>query len=76
MGFEAANSVALRTTSRSVDAVQAELFFEDARKRLIRVDGFVRVMDLQCLRMNLVHRDVKMFVLLLAVAHRDVLMFL
>jgi len=33
-------------------------------------------MDLQRLWMNLVHRDVKMLVLLLAVAHRDVLMFL
>jgi len=43
---------------------------------LIRVDGFVRVMDLQRLWMDLVHRDVKMLVLLLAVAHRDVLMFL
>jgi len=33
-------------------------------------------MDLQRLWMDLVHRDVKMLVLLLAVAHRDVLMFL
>ena len=33
-------------------------------------------MDLQRLRMNLVHRDVKMLVLLLAVPYRDVLVFL
>ena len=76
MRLEVSGSVALQRTPRSVDSVQAELFFEDGRKGLIRVDGFVRVMDLQCLRMNLVHRDVKMLVLLLAVAHRDVLVLL
>ena len=76
MRLEFPCSVALAMTPRSVDAVQAKLFFEGARKRLIPVDGFVGVMDLQRLRMNLVHRDVKMLVVLLAVAHGDVLMFL
>jgi hypothetical protein len=56
--------------------VEPKLFFEDARKRLIRMDGFVGVMDLQRLRMNLVHGNVKMLVFLLAVANGDVLVFL
>ena len=76
MRLEVAGSVAMRTTSHSVDSVQAELFFEDARKRLIRMNGLVGVVDLERLRMDLVHRHVKMLVLLLTVAHRDVLVLL
>ena len=53
----------------------AELFLEPARKCLIRRDGFVGMMDFECLRMNLVHRDVNMFMLLLAMADGDVLVF-
>ena len=71
--LEVAGPVALGTTSRSVDAVQPKLLFEDARKRLKRADGLIRVMDLQRLRMDLVDRHVKMLVLLLAMANRDVL---
>ena len=63
MGLEVTGSVVLRTTSRSLDAVQAKLFFEDPSKRLIRVDGFVGMMDLQRLRIDLVHRDVNVLVL-------------
>ena len=71
--LEVARPVTPGTTSRSVDAVEPKVFFEDARKRLKRRNGLVGVMDLQRLRMNLVHRDVKMLVLLLAMANRDVL---
>jgi hypothetical protein len=56
--------------------VEAKLFFEDARKRPIRMDGFVGVMDLQRLWVDLVHGNVKMLGLLLTVADRDVLVFL
>jgi len=49
-----------------------ELFFEDARQRLIRWDGFVGVVDLQRLGVDLVHGEVKMLVFLLTMAHRDV----
>ena len=76
MRLEIAGLVAARKTLRSVYLMQPELFLEDARELLIGVDRFVRVMDLQRLRMNLVHRDVKMLVLLLAMAHRNVLVFL
>ena len=71
--LEVAGPVALGTTSRSVDAVEPKLLFEDARKRLKRRNGLVGVMDLQRLGMDLVHRHVKMLVLLLAMADRDVL---
>jgi hypothetical protein len=37
--LEVAGAKALGTTSRSVDAVQVELFFERGRKRLKRLDG-------------------------------------
>jgi len=74
--LEVACPVALLAYSRSVDSVQAELFLEHARKYLVRVDGLVGMVDLERLRMNPVHRDVKMLVVLLAVAHGDVLMFL
>jgi hypothetical protein len=76
MRLEVARSVAVGRTPRSVHFVEAKLFFEDARKRLIRMDGFVWVMDLQRLRMNLVDRNVKMLMLLFTVAHRDILVFL
>ena len=73
MRLEVARPVALGTTSRSVDAVEPKLLFEDARKRLKCRNGLVGVMDLQRLGMDLVHRHVKMLVLLLAMADRDVL---
>ncbi len=47
---------------------------EDGRKRLIGRDGLVGMMDFQRFRMDLVHGDMKMLVLLLAVANGDVLM--
>ena len=76
MRLEVACFVTVGRTPYSVHPVEPKLFFEDARKRLIRVDGFVGVMDLERLRMDLIHRDVNMLVLLLAVAHGDVLVFL
>ena len=72
--LEVAGTVALGTTSRSVDAVELKLLFEDARQRLKRRNGLIGVMDLQRLWMDLVDRHVKMLVLLLAMANRDVLM--
>ena len=73
MRLEVARPMALGMTSRSVDAVQPKLLFEDARKRLKRRNGLVGVMNLQRLGMNLVHGHVKMLVLLLTMANRDVL---
>ena len=74
MRFQIPRPVALGLTPATIDSVQSELLLEDARKRLICRDGFVRVMDLERLRMNLVHRDVNMFMLLLAMADGYVLM--
>ncbi len=76
MRLKIAGFVAQRRTRRSVYPVEPELFFEDARQRLIRRDGLIRMMDLQRLGVDLVHRDVKMLVLLLTMAHRDVLVLL
>jgi hypothetical protein len=76
MRLEVACFVTVGRTPYSVHPVEPKLFFEDGRKRLIRVDDFVGVMDLERLRMNLVHGNVKMLVFLLAVANRDVLVFL
>ena len=73
MRLEVARPMALGMTSRSVDAVQPKLLFEDARERLKRRNGLVGVMNLQRLGMNFVHGHVKMLVLLLAMANRDVL---
>jgi hypothetical protein len=53
--------------------VQPKLFFEVARQRLIGVDGFVGMADLQRLRVDLVHGDVKVLMFLLAMPNRDVL---
>jgi hypothetical protein len=44
MRLEVARPVALGTTSRSVDAVEPKLLFEDTRKRLKRRNGLVGVM--------------------------------
>jgi hypothetical protein len=73
MCLKVAGLVVQRRAERSVYPVQPKLFFEVARQRLIGVDGFVGMMDLQRLRVDLVHGDVKMLMLLLTMADRDVL---
>jgi hypothetical protein len=55
--------------------VKPELLLELARQRFERVDVPPRVVDLPRLRVNLIDRNMNVFVLLVAVAHRDVLMF-
>ena len=76
MRLKIARLVVQRRTRRSVYPVQPKLFFEIARQRLIGVDGFVGVMDLQRLRVDLIHGDVKMLMLLFTMADRDVLVLL
>ena len=76
MRLEVARPVAQSRALRAVDSSESKLFLEDARKRLIGVDGLVGVMDLERLGMNLAHRDMEMLVLLFAVSDRDVLVFL
>ena len=76
MRLEVARLVAESGALRAVHPMEPELFLEDARKRLIRMDGLVGVMDFERLRMNLVHRNMDVLVLLFAVADRDVLVFL
>ena len=76
MRLEVARPVAQSGALGAVDSPESKLFLEDARKRLIGVDGLVRVMDLERLGMNLIHRYMEMLVLLFAVSHRDVLVFL
>ena len=75
MRFKVACLVAMRRAYRSVYSMEPELFFEDVRKRLVGVDGLVGVMDLQRLRVNLVHRNMDVLVLLFTVADRNVLVF-
>ena len=68
--------VILIKTYSSVQPAKAELFFDGASKPLKHKDGLIGVVDPQRLWMNLVHGHVKMLVLLLAMANRDVLVFL
>jgi hypothetical protein len=76
MRLEVARIVILGTTCAPIHPAEVKLLFEGAGNRLKRVNGFVRMVDLERLRMNLVHRHMKMLVLLLAMANRNVLVFL
>ena len=76
MRLEVARPVAQGGALPACHPMEPELFLEDARKRLIRMDGLVGVMDFERLRMNLVHRNMDVLVLLFTVADRDVLVFL
>ncbi len=71
--LEVSGLVVPGTSYGPVHPVKAKLLFEPAGKGLKRGDGLIRMMDSQRLGMNLVHGHVKMLVLLLAMANRDVL---
>jgi hypothetical protein len=56
--------------------VEAELLLELACECLEPLDVLPRVMNLECVRMDLAHGNVKVLMLLVAVSHRHVVVLL